>query len=245
VPSYSATVNEPVKGLRIGIAKQYLSDANDPAMAQAVHQAMELYNSAGATIVEVDLPHTEYGIPTYYIVATAEASSNLARYDGVHYGHRAEKADDLIDLYARSRAEGFGDEVIRRIMLGNYVLSSGYYDAYYTKALKVRRLIKNDFDVAFAPGNKGCDAILCPPTTGPAFRFGDSGDDPLKMYLEDIYTVTANLAGIPGIVVPFARTQVEGKPLPLGIQLLGPAYQEEKLLRIARMLESSAGFERL
>ena len=245
VPSYSATVNEPVKGLRIGIAKQYLSDTNDPAMAQAVHQAMELYNSAGATIVEVDLPHTEYGIPTYYIVATAEASSNLARYDGVHYGHRAEKADDLIDLYARSRAEGFGDEVIRRIMLGNYVLSSGYYDAYYTKALKVRRLIKNDFDVAFADGAKGCDAILCPPTTGPAFRFGDSGDDPLKMYLEDIYTVTANLAGIPGIVVPFARTQVEGKPLPLGIQLLGPAYQEEKLLRIARMLESSAGFERL
>ncbi len=245
VPEYAATVNEPITGLRIGIARQYLSDANDPTMAQAVNLAIDLYKAAGATMVEVDLPHTEYGIPTYYIVAPAEASSNLARYDGVHYGHRAAQADDLFDLYARSRAEGFGDEVKRRIMLGNYVLSSGYYDAYYTKALKVRRLIKNDFDVAFTPGPKGCDAILCPPTTGPAFRFGDSGDDPLKMYLEDIYTVTANLAGIPGIVVPFIRTEVEGKALPLGIQLLGPVYQEEKLLRIARMLENAAGFVRL
>ncbi len=238
VPDYSATVEHPVTGLRIGIAKQYLSDANDPAMAAAVNSAIDIYRSAGATIVEVDLPHTEYGIPTYYIVAPAEASSNLARYDGIHYGHRAAQADDLVDLYARSRAEGFGDEVKRRIMLGNHVLSSGYYDAYYTKALKVRRLIKNDFDQAFTQ----CDAILCPPTTGPAFRFGDSGDDPLKMYLEDIYTVTANLAGIPGIVVPFTLAETGTGKLPLGIQLLGPMYQEEKLLRIAHMLEQAAGF---
>jgi len=238
VPDYSGTVNQPVAGLRIGIAKQYMSDANDPAMTAAINRAIEVYRAANATIVEVDLPHTEYGVPTYYIVAPAEASSNLARYDGVHYGHRAAQADDLFDLYARSRAEGFGDEIKRRIMLGTYVLSSGYYDAYYTKALKVRRLIKQDFDRAFTQ----CDAILCPPTTGPAFPFGDSGDDPLKMYLADIYTVTANLAGIPGIVVPAGVTEVNGKRLPLGIQLLGPVYQEEKLLRIARMYERSAPF---
>ena len=240
VPDYTATVQEPIEGLRIGIAKQYLSDANDPAMTAAIDRAIAIYRSLGATIVDVDLPHTEYGIPTYYIVAPAEASSNLARYDGIHYGHRAAAADDLFDLYARSRAEGFGDEVKRRIMLGNYVLSSGYYDAYYNKALKVRRLIKNDFDKAFTAGPQGCDAILCPPTTGPAVPFGDSGDDPLKMYLSDIYTVTANLAGIPGIVVPAGVTEVNGKNLPLGIQLLGPAYQEERLLRIARMFERSS-----
>jgi aspartyl-tRNA(Asn)/glutamyl-tRNA(Gln) amidotransferase subunit A len=235
VPDYATSVHEPVKGLRIGLAKQYLSDANDPAMNAAIGRAIEVYRDGGATIVEVDLPHTEYGIPTYYIVAVAEASSNLARYDGIHYGHRAADADDLADLYARSRAEGFGDEVKRRIMLGNYVLSSGYYDAYYSKALKVRRLIKNDFDRAF----ESCDAILCPPTTGPAFKFGDSGDDPLQMYLADIYTVTANLAGIPGIVLPGGVVEVDGKRLPLGVQLLGPVYQEEKLLRIARMFERS------
>ena len=219
--------------LRIGLAKQYLSDANHPAAQRAVDEAVAIYEEAGAEIIEVDLPHTKYGIPTYYIVATAEASSNLARYDGVHYGHRSEHADDLIDLYARSRAEGFGDEVKRRIMLGTYALSSGYYDAYYRRALKVRRLIKRDFDEAFTE----CDAILCPTTTGPAFRLGEKSDDLLAMYLNDVYTVNCNLAGIAGISLPGGFAQENGKRLPVGVQLLGPAFGEATLLRIARMYE--------
>ncbi len=238
VPGYTASVNTPIEGARIGIAKQYMSDANDPAVNAAIDNAVKVFEQQGATIVEVDLPHTEYGVPTYYIVATAEASSNLARYDGVHYGHRTDQPDDLIDLYARSRAEGFGEEVKRRIMLGTYVLSSGYYDAYYNTALKVRRLIKNDFDAAF----QHCDAILCPPTPAPAFRFGEHTDDPLAMYLADIYTVTANLAGIPGITVPGGLTEADGKTLPIGIQLLGAHFQEEKLLRLARMFERATDF---
>jgi aspartyl-tRNA(Asn)/glutamyl-tRNA(Gln) amidotransferase subunit A len=233
-PDYLADLNRPVDKLRLGIAKQYLSDANSPAMKAAINEAIKSYQSMGATIVEVDLPHTEYGIPVYYIVATAEASSNLARYDGVHYGHRAEKADDLIDLYAASRAEGFGNEVKRRIMLGTYVLSSGYYDAYYNRALKVRRLIKQDFDRAFVQ----CDAILCPTTTGAAFKFGEKTDDPLQMYLNDVYTVNCNLAGIAGISIPGGFDNSTGRPLPLGLQLLGPTFSEAKLLRISRMWEN-------
>ncbi len=240
VPDYLRGVDEPVRGVRIGIAKQYLSDANDPAVAAAAERAVEVFRGAGAKVVEVDLPHTEYGIPTYYIVATAEASSNLARYDGVRYGYRAPQAEDLEDLYSSSRAEGFGDEVKRRIMLGTYALSSGYYDAYYVRALKVRRLIKRDFDAAF----EKCDAILCPTTTGPAFRLGEKTDDPLAMYLNDVYTVNANLAGIPAISVPagFAETSGPGGRkirLPLGMQLLGPVFKEEALLRIARMCEAA------
>ncbi len=238
VPDYAATVDQPIAKLRVGLAKQYLSDANEPAMSAAINNAIAVYRKAGAELVEVDLPHTEYGIPTYYIVAPAEASSNLARYDGIHYGHRSKDATDLIDLYCRSRAEGFGSEVKRRIMLGTYVLSAGYADKFYHQALKVRRLIKQDFDRAF----ESCDVILCPPTTGPAFRFGDNSDDPLKMYLNDIYTVTANLAGIPGIVLPGGHTDLDGHTLPLGIQLLGPVFQEEKLLRAARMFESATAF---
>ena len=241
VPDYVETINERPAGLRIGIAKQYMSDENDPAVNLAVDQAKQVFKDAGAQIVEVDLPHTQYGIPTYYIVATAEASSNLARYEGVRYGRRCEDPTDLIDLYSRSRAEGFGDEVMRRIMLGTYVLSSGYYDAYYLRALKVRRLIKGDFDRAF----EKCDAILCPTTTNPAFRFGEKTDNPLAMYLNDVYTVNANLAGIPGISLPggFAdQASASNQPqrsLPVGIQLLGPIFQEEKLLRIARVFEAA------
>ncbi len=238
IPDYTANLDRPIEGLKLGIAKQYMGEGNDPAVAKMIDDAIAMYKDMGATIVEVDLPHTEYGIPTYYIVATAEASSNLARYDGVHYGHRTEAPDDLIDLYSASRAEGFGDEVKRRIMLGTYALSSGYYDAYYLRALKVRRLIKNDFDAAFAQ----CDAIVCPTTTGPAFKFGEKTDDPLSMYLNDVYTVNANLAGIAGISVPGGFTEVDGKTLPLGLQLLGPTFSEPTLLRAANMYEKSNNF---
>ncbi len=235
VPDDLDHVDDTPKGLRIGIAKEYLSDSNDPAVAAATEQAIRVYKDAGAEIVEVSLPHTEYGIPVYYIVATAEASSNLARYDGVHYGHRTDKATDLIDLYCRSRAEGFGDEVKRRIMLGTYALSSGYYDAYYNRALKVRRLIKNDFDKAF----ESCDVILCPTTTAPAFKIGEMADDPLAMYLNDVYTVNCNLAGIAGISLQGGTTEVDGKTLPVGVQLLGAAFDESRLLKVARVFEAA------
>ena len=238
VPDDLDRVDEKPDRIRIGIAKEYLSDSNDPAVAAAMDKAIQIYKDAGAEVVEVSLPHTEYGIPVYYIVATAEASSNLARYDGVHYGHRTDKAEDLIDLYCRSRAEGFGDEVKRRIMLGTYALSSGYYDAYYNRALKVRRLIKNDFDAAF----KQCDAIICPTTTAPAFKIGELADDPLAMYLNDVYTVNCNLAGIAGISMPGGFAEVDGKQLPVGIQLLGAAFDESRLLKVARVYEAAAGY---
>jgi aspartyl-tRNA(Asn)/glutamyl-tRNA(Gln) amidotransferase subunit A len=235
VPDYLAELRNPVEKLRIGIARQYMSEGNDAAVQEATRRAEAIYREAGAEIIEVDLPHTEYGIPVYYIVATAEASSNLARYDGVHYGRRAAQCDDLVDLYARSRAEGFGNEVKRRIMLGTYALSSGYYDAYYLRALKVRRLIRQDFDAAF----KQCDAILCPTTTGPAFQFGAKIDDPLSMYMNDVYTVNANLAGIPGISLPGGFADVDGRRLPVGVQLYGPLFDEPRLLRIARVFEAA------
>ena len=224
-------------GLRIGIAKQYVTDgANHPDVQAATEAAAEVYRKAGADVVEVDLPHTSYGIPVYYVVATAEASSNLARFDGVHFGHRtADAVDDIGELYSRSRGEGFGPEVKRRIMLGTYALSSGYYDAYYDRALRVRRLIKNDFDAAFTD----CHAILCPTTTGPAFELGAKSDDPLSMYLNDIYTVNANLAGIPGISLPAGLAIEDGKQLPIGVQLLGPAFGETPLLSIAKLYEAS------
>ncbi len=237
VPEHYKTVRQGTpKNLRIGLAKQYMSDANDPALTKAVEQAIEVYKQAGAEIVEVDLPHTEYGIAVYYVVATAEASSNLARYDGIHYGHRTENPDDLVDLYAASRAEGFGEEVKRRIMLGTYVLCSGYYDAYYLRALKVRRLIKNDFEQAF----EQCDAILCPTTTGPAFKAGDKTDDPLAMYLNDVYTVNANLSGIPGISLPAGLTD-EG--LPVAVQLFGSWFDEARLLQIAQVYETATSHQ--
>ncbi|MFN3165976.1 MAG: Asp-tRNA(Asn)/Glu-tRNA(Gln) amidotransferase subunit GatA [Phycisphaeraceae bacterium] len=225
--------------LRIGIAKQYLREgANEPAVTQAFKEALDVYKSLGAEIVEVDLPHTEHGIPCYYIVATAECSSNLARYDGVHFGHRTQTPapageNPIHHLYCQSRAEGFGDEVKRRIVLGTYALSSGYDEKYYDLALRTRRLIAGDFDTAF----QSCDAILCPTTTGPAFRIGEKADDPLAMYMNDIYTVTANLAGIPGISLPGGFAKEDGKQLPVGVQLLGKAFDEQRLLRIARLYE--------
>ncbi|MEM1445280.1 MAG: Asp-tRNA(Asn)/Glu-tRNA(Gln) amidotransferase subunit GatA [Planctomycetota bacterium] len=235
-----ANVEHDVPNLRIGVAKQYmLEGANEPAIQRATDDAIAFYRDAGAEIVEVDLPHTKYGIPVYYVVATAECSSNLARYDGVHFGHRTkEPVADIVELFSKSRAEGFGDEVKRRVMLGTYALSSGYHDQYYNRALAVRRLIKQDFDQAFAQ----CDAILCPTTTGPAFKFGDKADDPLAMYLNDVYTVNANLAGIAGVSLPAGTTEVEGKPLPVGIQLLGDAFAEAKLLRVARQYERAHEF---
>ncbi|MCC7406842.1 MAG: Asp-tRNA(Asn)/Glu-tRNA(Gln) amidotransferase subunit GatA [Phycisphaeraceae bacterium] len=229
--------------LRIGLGKQYVSDQNDPAVNEAVRKAEQVFRGLGAQIVEIDLPHTAYGIPTYYLVATAEASSNLARYDGVHYGRRAKDATDLLDLYAASRAEGFGQEVQRRIMLGAYALSSGYYDAYYLRALKVRRLIKNDFDAAFAK----VDVLMCPTTTGPAFKIGDKADDPLAMYLNDVYTVNASLTGLPAVSMPAGFTSAVNAPpggLPIGLQFIGPAYEETRLLRVARLYEQATGYYR-
>ncbi|MEM6755655.1 MAG: Asp-tRNA(Asn)/Glu-tRNA(Gln) amidotransferase subunit GatA [Planctomycetota bacterium] len=228
----------PIDRLRVGIARQYhLDGANDPAQDAALQTAIAGLKAQGAELVDVDLPHTDYGIAAYYIIAPAEASSNLARYDGMHFGHRAESqpSDSLIDVVKRSRSQGFGDEVKRRIMLGTYALSSGYYDAYYNRALSIRRLIKRDFDTAF----ESCDVVLTPTTTGPAFRLGEKADDPLTMYLNDVYTVGANLAGLPGVSLPAGTADVDGKPLPLGMQLIGPAFAERDLLRAARMLESA------
>jgi aspartyl-tRNA(Asn)/glutamyl-tRNA(Gln) amidotransferase subunit A len=236
VPDYVTELEKPIDGLRIGIAKEYnLASGIDPQVKAAVDAAVAHYRSLGAQIVEVSLPHTDYGIAAYYIIAPCEASSNLARYDGVHFGHRTKQpVSDIIELFSKSRAEGFGEEVQRRIMIGTYALSSGYYDAYYNRALKVRALIKRDFDEAF----KKCDVIACPASPTPAFKIGEKTGDPLQMYLCDVFTVTANIAAIPGISIPCGFTN-DSKPLPIGLQLLGPAFSEEKLLRIARMYEKS------
>jgi aspartyl-tRNA(Asn)/glutamyl-tRNA(Gln) amidotransferase subunit A len=230
LPAYSQTVDEPVKPLTLGVAKEYFGAGLDGDVERSVRAAFTVYQKLGAVIKEVTLPHSPFAVATYYIVATAEASSNLARYDGVHFGNRAKSFDDLIDMYCQTRGEGFGKEVKRRIMLGTYALSSGYKDAYYVKALKVRRLIKEDFDKAFAE----CDVIMGPTSPTAAFKIGERTEDPLAMYLADIYTISANLAGIPGISIPCGFTKGE---LPIGLQILAPAFQEEKLLRVARMHE--------
>ena len=234
VPDYLANLEDPIKPLRIGIVKEYdLASGIDPQVRNAVDAAVEQYKRLGAEVVEVSLPHTEYGIAAYYIIAPCEASSNLARYDGVHFGHRTkEPVKDIIELFSKSRAEGFGDEVQRRIMIGTYALSSGYYDAYYLRALKIRALIKRDFDRAF----EKCDVICCPTSPIPAFKIGEKSGDPLQMYLCDVFTVTCNIAGLPGISLPCGFTSGE-KPLPIGLQLLGPTFSEEKLLRVGRMYE--------
>ena len=236
VPDYLASIDQPPRPLRIGIAREYnLASGIDPQVKSAVDAAVEKYRELGAQIVEVSLPHTDYGIAAYYVIAPCEASSNLARYDGVHFGHRtAEPVRDIIELFSRSRAEGFGEEVQRRIMIGTYALSSGYYDAYYLRAQKVRALIKRDFDEAFAK----CDVIACPTSPLPAFAIGEKSGNPLELYLCDVFTVTANIAGIPGISIPCGFTRGE-QPLPIGLQLLGPAFSEEKLLRIARRYEAN------
>ncbi len=233
-PDYLADLNQPVKGLRLGIVKEFaLTSGMDPQVKSAIDAATKKYQELGAQLVDISLPHTEYGIAAYYVIAPCEASSNLARYDGVHFGHRtAEPVKDIIELFSKSRAEGFGEEVQRRIMIGTYALSSGYYDAYYVRALKIRTLIKQDFDRAF----EKCDAVLCPTSPTPAFKAGEKTGDPLQMYLCDVFTVTCNIAGIAGISLPCGFTSGE-KPLPIGLQLLGPTFGEEKLLRIARMYE--------
>ena len=217
-----------------------MADGNDPAVTAAVERAMDIYRDAGCEFVDLDLPNTEMGIPVYYIVATAEASSNLARYDGVHFGHRTGEptppGENAIEfLYSQSRAEGFGPEVQRRIMLGTYALSAGYESGLYNRALCVRRVIANELAHAFTQ----CAAILCPTPTGPACKLGEKLDDPVAMYLNDIYTVNANLAGTPAISLPAGTTEVDGKQLPVGVQLLGPAFAERELFRIARIHERS------
>ncbi|MDB5340810.1 MAG: gatA [Planctomycetaceae bacterium] len=230
VPAYSQTVNQPLAGLRVGIAKEHFVEGLNPEVEQTLRTALQVYKSLGAEIKEVSLPHTSYGVAVYYLIAPSEASSNLARYDGVHYGHRAEQFSNMIDMYATSRGEGFGSEVKRRIMLGTYALSAGYYDAYYLKALKVRRLIRQDYDKAF----EQIDVLASPASPNPPSKVGEYSANPLAMYLEDIYTIGANLAGLPGISVPAGFTEAG---LPVGLQLLAAPFEEEKLLRAARMYE--------
>jgi aspartyl-tRNA(Asn)/glutamyl-tRNA(Gln) amidotransferase subunit A len=257
-PRYSQTIDQPLKGLKLGMAREHFATGLDVEVDAAVREAIRTYESLGAEVREISLPHSKYGVAAYYVIAPSEASSNLARYDGVHYGHRTDQAEMLAELaaerdalqkagdaraldnldtplvrmYRRSRSEAFGPEVKRRIMLGTYALSAGYYDAYYLKALKVRRLIRQDFDAAFAE----VDLVVGPVTAAPAFRLGEMVDDPLSMYLVDLYTVTANLCGLPAISIPcgFSTTG-----LPIGLQLQGPPLEEDRLLRAAHMYQSS------
>jgi aspartyl-tRNA(Asn)/glutamyl-tRNA(Gln) amidotransferase subunit A len=230
VPDYVAELEKPVRGMKIGVAKEYLSAGLDPQVRKAVEDAIQKLAGLGCAVVEISLPHTEYAIPTYYLIATAEASSNLARFDGVRYGYRAEGVRTLSEMYRRTRDQGFGAEVKRRIMLGTYALSAGYYDAYYLKAQKVRTLLTRDFEEAF----QKVDAIVTPTSPTAAFKLGEKVDDPLAMYLADIYTVTANLAGIPGISVPCGKTS---ENLPIGMQIFGKHFDETTILRLAHAYE--------
>jgi len=232
---------DDLKGIRLGLPKEYFVDGMDPRVKASVEKAVDFCAQLGAEIREISLPHTEYAVSVYYIIATAEASANLSRFDGVRYGRRAENPSDIMDLYLRSRAEGFGSEVKRRIILGTYVLSSGYYDAYYLRAQKVRTLIRRDFTAAF----DSVDAIVCPTSPEPAFPIGDRTDDPLKMYLADIFTIAANLAGICGISVPCGFIGEGEKKLPVGLQFLGKPLDEAGLLRIADTYERASGFTNL
>jgi aspartyl-tRNA(Asn)/glutamyl-tRNA(Gln) amidotransferase subunit A len=234
VPDYSAELGKGVAGMRLGIPKEYFGEGIDPAVRAHVEAAAKRLQDAGAELVEISLPHTEHAVATYYIIAPAEASSNLSRFDGIRYGKRAANPEDLLDLYQRSREDGFGPEVKRRIILGTYVLSSGYYDAYYTRAQKVRTLIRKDFEKAF----EQVDAILTPVAPAPARKIGEFADDPLHEYLSDIFTLAPNLAGICAISVPCGTVPSgEGTELPVGLQILAPHLAEEKLLRVAKMAE--------
>jgi aspartyl-tRNA(Asn)/glutamyl-tRNA(Gln) amidotransferase subunit A len=241
-PDLTTELETPVAGLRVGLVSHAAAQGNHAGVTEAVRRAADRLADAGAEIVDVDLPLTDHAIAAYYIVAPAEASSNLSRFDGVRYGRRADlgPADDLRELYVRSRTEGFGPEVRRRIMLGTYVLSSGYHDRYYARALRVRRRIKQDYDRALASGG-GCHALLTPTTPGPAFGLGEKLDDPLALYLEDVYTVGVSLAGLPAITLPGGRVDEGGSPLPVGVQLVGHAFDESGLLRVARTLEKALG----
>jgi aspartyl-tRNA(Asn)/glutamyl-tRNA(Gln) amidotransferase subunit A len=233
VPDYVAELDMPVRGLKVGVAKEYFGEGLEQETGKAVEAAIEKLAKLGCEIVEVSLPHTKFAIPAYYLVATAEASSNLARFDGVRYGYRAKGLRTLSEMYRRSRDEGFGAEVKRRIMLGTYALSAGYYDAYYLKAQRVRTLLTHDFEEAF----KKVDVIVAPTSPTPAFKLGEKVDDPLAMYLADIYTVTANLAGIPGISIPVGNTKDK---LPIGMQIFGKHFDEGTILRVANAYEQAA-----
>jgi aspartyl-tRNA(Asn)/glutamyl-tRNA(Gln) amidotransferase subunit A len=240
VPDYTAGLNGNLRGVRLGVPKEYLIGGIDPEVKRAVNAAIEHLQSLGVEIVFVSLPHTEYAVSTYYIISTAEASANLARFDGVRYGYRAKNPKDLFDHYARTRGEGFGSEVKRRIILGTYVLSSGYYDAYYLRAQQVRALIRQDFTKAL----EKVDALISPTTPELAFKLGERTADPLKMYLADIYTNAANLAGICGISVPCGFAEVDGYRLPIGLQLLGKALDEARILQIAHAYEQSTDWHK-
>jgi aspartyl-tRNA(Asn)/glutamyl-tRNA(Gln) amidotransferase subunit A len=230
IPDYNSSLTRNVRGLRIGLPKEYFGSALNEEIKSSVEKSIDILRKNGAIIKEVSLPHTEYTIAAYYILATAEASSNLARFDGARYGYRSDDADTLSAMYVKSRSEGFGPEVKRRIMLGTYVLSSGYYDAYYRKGQKVRRLIQQDFFEAF----NEVDCLITPTSPTTSFKAGEKMDDPLQMYLSDIYTTSANLAGIPGISIPCGN---DSKGLPIGLQIMGPQFGEPLILRIADFLE--------
>src|SRR5215469_296672 len=233
VPDYLAELDKPVKGLKIGVAREYFGAGLESETRNAVEAGIQKLAKMGCEVIEVSLPHTKFAIPAYYLVATAEASSNLARFDGVRYGYRATNARSLSDMYRRTRNQGFGAEVKRRIMLGTYALSAGYYDAYYLKAQRARTLLTRDFDEAF----KIADVIVGPTSPTPAFKLGEKVDDPLAMYLADIYTVTANLAGIPGISVPVGKSK---ENLPIGMQIFGKHFDESTILRVAHAYEKAA-----
>ena len=241
VPDYTAALGHDLHGIRLGLPREYMREGIDPQVKAAVNVAVKQLQSLGVEIVDVSLPHTDYAIAAYYIIATAEASANLARFDGVRYGHRAENPKDLLDHYARTRAEGFGAEVKRRIILGTYVLSSGYYDAYYLRAQKVRELIRQDFAKVF----EKVDALVSPTSPVPAFKLGERTADPLQMYLADIFTNAANLAGICGISVPCGFAEAEGTRLPIGMQLLGKAFDEARVLQVAHAYEQSTGWHKV
>ena len=240
VPDYIAKLGNDLSGVRLGVPKEYMIEGIDPQVKGAIDAAVEQMNSLGAEIVDVSLPHTDYAVAVYYILATAEASANLARFDGVRYGYRAENPRDMLDLYGRTREQGFGPEVKRRIILGTYVLSSGYYDAYYLRAQKVRELIRQDFAEAF----EKVDALISPTSPVPAFKLGERTADPLQMYLADIFTIAANLAGICGISVPCGFTEVDGHRLPIGLQLLGKPLDEARILQIAHAYEQSTDWHK-
>ncbi len=230
-PDFTSFLDKSVKGMKLGIPKEFFDQLHDPDVSRVLAEARKVFEDLGMDFVELSLPHLDYGIAAYYIIAPSEASSNLARYDGVKYGHRAEKFDSIIDMYCRTRAEGFGDEIKRRIMLGTYALSSGYYDAYYLKAAKVRTLITQDFKNAF----ESCDAILCPTAPTPAFKIGEKADDPIEMYLTDVFTIPVNMAGLPGMAIPGGFSE---QGLPIGFQLVAPHFEE------ARLIQLSAAFQK-
>lgn len=229
VPDYTSTLNDKIRGLTIGLPKEYFTGGLDAGVEKAIQDSIKIFENMGATFTEVSLPHTDLAAPAYYVIAPAEASSNLARYDGVRYGHRCENPTSLEDLYKRSRSEGFGEEVKRRIMVGTYALSSGYYDAYYLKAQKIRRLMRDDFSTAF----KEVDLILTPTAPTPAFKLGEKMDDPVSMYLNDIFTIAVNLAGLPGMSIPAGFSG----HLPVGLQLIGNHFEEARLLNAAHQFQ--------